>query len=101
VIGARLKQGATDWLKLTGEAVSYYSATTGQTKTINVTLEQDVTTMDDDGMYTRGLMLNLDPKDVPDPDRGDLVTYNDGRIYRVDQILDSPGYLTRLYVSPG
>lgn len=100
MLSSRLHQGATDWLKLTGESVSYHSARTGQSKTLIVTMEQDVTLMDEDGMVTRGLMVNMDPRDITDPQRGDLITYNDGKRYRVDQLIDSPGYLTRFYVSP-
>lgn len=95
-----LKQGAIDWLKLTGDSVNYQSSLTGQSKTIVVTLEQDVATMDDEGMVVRGLTINLNPVDIPYPDRGDIVSYSDGRRFRVDAILDSPGYLTRAFVSP-
>lgn len=99
---AALRQGATDWLKLTGESFQYRSSITGIAQSISATLEQDVSTVDDQGMYSRGLMLNIDPLEIPSESiqRGDIVTDSNGKRYRFDEILDSPGYLTRVLVSP-
>jgi hypothetical protein len=95
-----LNQGAADWINLTGEPVSYRSARTGQVKTINATLEQDVSATDDEGMIVNGLTLNLLATDVPQPGRDDVVTLADGRRLHVDMILDSPGHFVRVFVSP-
>lgn len=96
-----LKQGAIDWLKITGESVQYRSTVTGQFSVINATIEQDISTVDDHGMITRGLVMNINPDDLGDlPRRGDTATDGRGKQYRIDEVLDSPGYLTRVFVSP-
>lgn len=95
-----LKRGAIDWLKLTGELVKYRSAISGQSLDITATLEQDVADMDDMGMVTRNLVASINPDDIKTPGRGDILTViSSGKRYRVDSVLDAPGYLARLFVS--
>lgn len=96
-----LKRGAIDWLRLTGAPYRYRSEMTGQSAVITATLEQDIATVDDQGMIARGLVLNLNPDDIGGlPNRGDMATDDEGNRFRIDEVMDSPGYLTRVFVSP-
>lgn len=95
-----LQAGAVKWLETTGEQVSYMSALTGQSVLVTATLEQEVDTVDDGGMVTRGQTLCFNSVDVPLPAKDDIVTLADGRRFHLDAVLDSPGYITRAYVSP-
>ena len=89
-----------DWLTHTGEDVVYRSALSGQSQTVRATIEQDVTLLDDQGMATRGMVINLNPQQVPVVKHQDVVIASDGARYHVDEIIDSPGYLMRAFISP-
>lgn len=100
MLSDQLQAGAAKWLETTGEMIEYQSASTGQTVSIRATLEQEVDTMDDQGMITRGQTLCFDSRDVALPAKNDLALLADGRRFHIDAVLDSPGYFTRAYVSP-
>lgn len=93
-----LIQAADSWLSITGEPATYRNTVTGIKSMIIATLEQDVNTVDEYGMVTSGQVVSLSPREVPLPARGDTIKLDSGT-YRVDEILDSPGYLTRVFVS--
>jgi hypothetical protein len=72
----------------------------GQSSTVRATIEQDVTLLDDQGMATRGLVINLSPQQVPVMKHQDVVITASGTRYQIDEIIDSPGYLMRAFISP-
>jgi hypothetical protein len=93
-----LNQAADSWLTLTGDSATYRNTVTGIRSTVIATLEQDVSTVDEYGMVTAGHVVSLSPRDISLPARGDTIKFDAGT-YRVDELLDSPGYLTRVFVS--
>lgn len=95
-----LLQGAVDWLNHTGESIIYRSHLTGQSKTAMATIEQDTTLIDDQGMAVRDTTVNLNPQEIPVVQHLDVIITADGSRYLVDELVDSPGYLLRAFISP-
>ena len=94
-----LRAGANSWLLLTGESATYRDTITGIRSTVTATLEQDVQTVDDFGLVTSGNIVSMSPEDISLPARGDEIAFITQGTYRVDELLDSPGFLTRVFVS--
>ena len=94
------EDAAQSWLEATGVVAIYRPAETGASVRLHVTIERDVTTVDDIGSTTRGEVASVRSALVPVPKRGDRIEIeSDGSRYKVDEHLDDSGHITRLLVS--
>ena len=92
------EDAAQAWLEATGVLATYRHTKTGAATQLYVTVEQDVTTVDDLGSTTRGEVASLLSSLVPEPARNDRITFGHTE-YRVDEQLDDTGHLARLIVT--
>lgn len=98
MLDPQFEDAAADWLNLTGELVTYRSPDSGYAMKIMATLERHESTVDELGMTTPSRVLTVLSSDVS-PVRGDVVTMSNGDGYKVDELFDDTGTLTRLFVS--
>lgn len=93
-----LNHGAGAWLDFTGKDAVYVSSRTGLSTPTRATVEQAVTTIDDLGTVSSGMLASFVYSEDLDLARGDLLQ-TAGKSYRIDQVVDSGGYLVRCFVT--